>query len=587
MLEERGDRRADGMEARAPLRVLLIESDPRIAVWVGEMLRVSWPGPLVIAHAERLGDAVADLASSTADCVVLDVTPGDPDWAASIAQLGAAAADVPVLVLVESEDEESALIALRGGAQDCLDRSHLSSAQLRRALQNAIERKRAEVQLAHRALHDSLTALPNRALFEDRLSVALDRARRSGALVAVLFLDVDNFKVVNDTRGHLAGDRLLVELAERLRAMLRPMDTVARFGGDEFTFLFEDLADEREVVLIAERIARACRAPIQLEPGEATVTVSMGIALVTDPRTPAETLIRQADAAMYRSKERGGGRYELFDDSTRERALERLELEVELRRALDERQLCVHYQRSFSLAAGDAVVSLEALLRWQHPVRGLLRAEEFIPLAEESGLVIELGQYVLTEVLRALGQWRARWPHMTISVNLSLRELEDIGLVSMLGGALQAADVEPEALCMEVSENAVARNPVVARRVLRALKELGVQTAIDDFGLGHSSVLSLRRLPVDAVKIHGSLLAELGTDPDETPVVAAVVELAHALGLRVVAEGVESPAQVEELRALGCDLIQGFLLARPVPEEDVESLLDGADGEEEFEYSLS
>jgi predicted signal transduction protein with EAL and GGDEF domain len=385
----------------------------------------------------------------------------------------------------------------------------------------------------------------------------------------------------------MAGDRLLVELAERLRTMLRPMDTVARFGGDEFTFLFEDLADEREVVLIAERVARACRAPIALEHGEATVTVSMGIALVTDPRTPGETLIRQADAAMYRAKERGGGRYELFDESTRERALERLELEVELRRAIDQGQLRVHYQPSFSLTDTDAVVGLEALLRWEHPSRGLLGAEEFIPLAEETGLVVELGQYVLAEVLRPLAQWRLRRPQMTVSVNLSLRELEDIGLLSTLAGALRAADIEPDALCLEVTENAVARNPVVARRVLRALKEMGLHTAIDDFGLGASSVLALRRLPVDTVKIHGSLLAELGTDPEDKPVVAAMVELAHALGLRVVAEGVESPAQVEELRALGCDRMQGFLLAKPVPEEDVESLLDRADGEEEFEYSLS
>jgi diguanylate cyclase (GGDEF)-like protein len=587
LLEDRGDRRADGAGARAPLRLLLVEPDPRVAVWVGEMLRASWREPVVLAHAERLGDAVADLAGSTTDCIVVDVSPNDPDWPAAIEQLRGAAADVAIVALSDGGDEEAAITALRAGAQDCLPKPHLSPAQLRRVLQHAIERKHAEVALAHRALHDSLTSLPNRALFEDRLGVALDRARRSGALVAVLFLDVDNFKDINDTRGHMAGDRLLVELAERLRTMLRPMDTVARFGGDEFTFLFEDLADEREVVLIAERIARACRAPIALEPGEATVTVSMGIAMVTDPRTPAETLIRQADAAMYRAKEGGRGRYELFDESTRERALERLELEVELRRALDERQLRVHYQPSFSLSDTDAVVGLEALLRWEHPSRGMLGAEDFIALAEETGLVLEIGQYVLTEVLRPLSQWRLRRPAMTISVNLSLRELEDIGFLAMLTGALRAADVEPEALCLEVAENALARNPVVARRVLRALKDMGVQTAIDDFGIGPSSVLALRRLPVDAVKIHGSLLAELGSDPEETPVVAALVELAHALGLRVVAEGVESPAQVEELRALGCDRMQGFLLARPVPEEDVESLLNRVDGEEEYEYSLS
>jgi diguanylate cyclase (GGDEF)-like protein len=536
------------------------------------MLRGCWPEPLIIAHAERLDDALSDIGGTPAGCIVIDVARPQYGWLDEVEQLRNDAADVPIVVLADNSDDESAIAALRVGAQDYLDKSLLSPRTLRRAIRHAIERKHAEVELAHRALHDSLTALPNRALFLDRLGVALDRARRSGASVAVLFLDVDNFKDINDSRGHSAGDHLLVELAERLRTMLRPMDTVARFGGDEFTFLFEDLADEREVVLIAERIAQACKTPIDLDRGEVTVTVSMGIAMVADPRTPADTVIREADIAMYRAKEKGGSRFELFDESTRDRALERLELEVALRRAIEERQLQVHYQPSVSLRESVAVTGLEALLRWQHPERGLIGAEEFITLAEETGLVLELGQYVLAEVLRPLAQWRLVRPDMTIGVNLSLRELEDIGLVSTLTAALRAADVAPDALCLEVTESAVARNPAVAGRVLRALKDMGVHTLIDDFGTGSSSVLA-----VDGIKLHESLLSELDSNGDGPPVVGAVVELAHALGLRVVAEGVETEAQAEELRALGCDGAQGFLFARPVPEEAVEGLLGPAE----------
>ncbi len=308
--------------------------------------------------------------------------------------------------------------------------SDLNPSILRRSVLAAIERKRSESQLAHRALHDELTGLPNRALFLDRLGVALDRSRRTSASVAVLFLDVDNFKEVNDSLGHAAGDRVLASLAERLRAMLRPMDTVARFGGDEFTFLFEELASEREVVLIAERISRTTSAPIRLEDGEVTVTVSIGIAMVGDPNIPPETMIREADAAMYRAKELGRSRYELFDEASRTRAMERLELEAALRLAVERSELQVHYQPKVSLDAAPAVTGFEALVRWQHPDRGLLAPDQFLPLAEETGLMLPIGEFVLDQALRQLARWRALNPALTMSVNLSSRQLEDAGLVS-------------------------------------------------------------------------------------------------------------------------------------------------------------
>jgi diguanylate cyclase (GGDEF)-like protein len=557
-----------------PVRILLVEDDPRAALIIGEMLRTTWPRGLVLSHAERLGDATQELLDRGATCVLLDLSLAEADQLTSVEQVRTAAPDVPIVVLADRADEAAALLAIRAGAQDYVIKPELYPALLSRTLRYAIERKRSEVQLAHMALHDPLTGLPNRALFLDRLGVALDRSRRTSASVAVLFLDVDNFKEVNDRLGHAAGDRLLTGLADRMRAMLRPMDTVARFGGDEFTFLFEDLASEREVVLIADRISRATSVPIRLEDAETSITVSIGIAMVGDPAVLPESLIREADAAMYRAKELGRSRYELFDEASRQRAMERLELEAALRHAVDRSELRVHYQPKVSLSDGIGVIGFEALVRWEHPERGLIAPAEFIPLAEETGIVLAIGEYVLGEALRQIARWRLSKPDVTVSVNLSARQLEDTGLASMLAGAMRATDVDPDALCLEISERAVMLKPEVSTRALQGLKTVGVRIAIDDYGTGTSSLTSLKRLPVDTLKIHESFVSGLDGNPEDASLVSAVVELGHALGLNVVAEGVETDRQLQELRAMRCDGAQGFLFGKPVPEDEANALLD-------------
>ncbi len=402
-----------------PARILLVDHNPRSALLIGEMLRSVWPGGLVLSHTERLADATQELLERGATCVVLDLSLPDSDGLSAVDQVRIATPNVPIVVLSDRVDEELAVLAIRAGAQDYLIRDDLTASVLGRALRYAIERKRSEVQLAELALHDPLTGLPNRALFLDRLGVALDRSRRTNASVAVLFLDVDNFKQINDTLGHSAGDRLLIELADRLRGMLRPMDTVARFGGDEFTFLFEDLASEREVVLIAERISSTARVPITLDDTEATITVSIGIAVVADPAIPAETVIREADVAMYRAKELGRSRFELFDEASRHRAMQRIELEAALRHAVERSELRVHYQPEFSLAGEGGPIGFEALVRWEHPERGLIAPAEFIPLAEETGMVLPIGEFVLSAALHQLVRWRRSRPALTMSVNLS------------------------------------------------------------------------------------------------------------------------------------------------------------------------
>jgi diguanylate cyclase (GGDEF)-like protein len=561
--------------------VLIIEENPRDAGLIAEMLRATWPEGLVLSHAQRFKDATQELLDYGASCVVLALS--EEDGLEPLEHVRTCAPDVPIVVLADRADESPATVAesratlaVRSGAQDYLVKHELNAIQLRRAVANAIERNRSEVQLAHRALHDPLTGLPNRALFLDRLGVALDRSRRTATAVAVLFLDVDNFKQINDSLGHAAGDRLLEALAERMRSMLRPMDTVARFGGDEFTFLFEDLDSEREAVLIAERISSAAGLPLMLPDGEAAVTVSIGIAMVRDPGIASEAVIREADSAMYRAKELGRARFELYDESSRQRAMERIELEAALREAVERSELRVHYQPKISLDGSSSVLGFEALVRWDHPERGLIPPAEFMPLAEETGLVLAIGQYVATEALREHARWSQEHPDLTVSVNLSARELGDMGLVSMLKGMMAVSQTDPRTLSLEVTESAVAQDSEIAMRVLARLKDAGISLTLDDYGTGYSSLQSLTQLPVDSLKIHESFVHQLGHDPDQAPVVGAIVELAHALGLKAVAEGVETEDQLNQLTRLGCDAAQGFLLGAPVPASEAEAMLTHA-----------
>jgi diguanylate cyclase (GGDEF)-like protein len=540
---------------------------------IGEMLRAAWPQGLVIAHAQHFADATQELIDHGATCVLLDIAADDTDPLSSLQHLRSAASDVPVIVLSDRADEEFGLAAVKAGAQDFLRASELNPVLLARAVRYAVERKRSEVDLAHQALHDPLTGLPNRALFIDRLTVALDRSRRTGAPVAVLFLDVDNFKQINDSMGHAAGDLLLTVLADRFHAMLRPMDTVARFGGDEFTFLFEELESEREAVLIADRISRTANQPLVLGDGEMNVAVSIGIAIVTDPSVAPDTVIRDADAAMYRAKERGGSRFELFDESSRNRATERLELEEALRQAVERSELRVHYQPQVSLNGDTGLSGFEALVRWEHPERGLIDASEFVSLAESTGLIVPIGLWVLGQALRQVSRWRETRPGVTVSVNLSARQLADPALPANLATAIRDSGADPGVLYLEVTEDAVEKDPELAGRMLAAFDQLGVKLVVDDFGTGHSSLQSLRHLPLEEIKIHPSFVSGLGANPDDAALLGALVELGHALGVTVIAEGVETDTQLAHLRDLGCDGAQGYLFSRPLPEEGVLALL--------------
>ena len=435
-------------------------------------------------------------------------------------------------------------------------------------------RKHAEDQLRHDALHDALTGLPNRALFMDRLGQALARMRgRKGSDFSVLFIDLDRFKVVNDSLGHMAGDELLVTTAHRLLRCVRPEDTVARLGGDEFTVLIEDVPDGAEAGRVAERIQKELSAPLTLSGQEVVSTPSIGIAHGKPDYTSAEEILRDADLAMYRAKSRGRAGHAEFDPAMHKSAVALLQLESELRRAVERRELAVRYQPVVSLKTG-AIAGFEALVHWNHPLRGLLRPLEFVPLAEETGLVVQIGEWVLREACRQTREWQQRYPlALTVGVNLSARQFLNVDVVDTVARALADSGLPPHNLRLELTESMLMDNAPKAAQVLAELRGLGVSLDLDDFGTGYSSLSYLHHFRLDTLKIDRSFVARGTEAGGNWEIVTAIVNLARGLRLTLIAEGVENDAQLEELRRLGCEYGQGYLFGKPLAAQEMEELL--------------
>jgi diguanylate cyclase len=551
----------------SPLRILLVEDSPEYALLVRELLLAAAGGAagLEIVHRATLSEAEPELGGDDVSCVLLDL--GLPDTAGldGLARIQEVAPTLPVVVLSGERSEDVAVQAVHQGAQDYLVKRGATGELVLRSIRYAMERKRNQVAQAHQALHDSLTGLPNRTLLIDRMEVALARSERGGHRVALLFLDLDRFKLVNDSFGHDEGDRLLCAVAQRLSGLLRPSDTVARFGGDEFMMLCDEIQDERQAVLVAERLSGGMAEPFVLDGRDLFVGISIGIAFGSGHETTPLDLIRDADHAMYRAKQHGV-RYELADSDASDRAVARLSTESQLHRALERQELRLAYQPEVDLTARQ-IFSVEALLRWRHPERGMLGPREFLETAEETGLIVPIGEWVLDTACAQLAEWRRAQvcaPEMTASINLSLRQLAEPGLLDRVQAAIETNRIPPEALCFEITESVVAADQQEVMRQLGELKAMGIGLSLDDFGVGLSSLSALDRYPLDMLKIDRSFVGRLGSGGVRAErMFSAVLSAARAVGLKAVAEGIETRSQLETIKRLGCEAAQGFFLSRP------------------------
>jgi diguanylate cyclase (GGDEF)-like protein/PAS domain S-box-containing protein len=436
------------------------------------------------------------------------------------------------------------------------------------------ERMQTQERLQHMAQHDALTELPNRVLFLDRLKQALARARWHKRLVAVLFVDMDRFKTINDTLGHEIGDKLLQALAERFSAGVREGDTVARFGGDEFVILLDDVGSDKDIGAVAQKVLETLAPPFDIDGQSLYITASIGVSLYPNDGEDSTTLLKNADIAMYRAKELGKNTYQFYSADMSARAFERLTLESSLRHAIERNEFRLHYQPQIDSASG-AILGVEALLRWQHPDFGLVAPAEFIPLLEETGLIVPAGEWVFHTACEQLRAWHAAgWPTLRMAVNLSPRQFQAAGLAMMVERWLATTGCDPGLVELEITENILLRHAAATLDTLEALRALGVRLAIDDFGTGYSSLSYLRRYSIDTLKIDRSFVHDVPGDADDSALASAIVVLAQSLKLNVIAEGVETEAQRDFLQQRGCLVMQGYLFSRPVPAEDIPCLLE-------------
>jgi len=501
-----------------------------------------------------------------------NVHPDEVGWVASVLKEVLESPGAEKTIELRVRDAQDVIHVMEATGKNLLDDPNVEGLLV--TLRDVTERKALEEQLKHQAFHDPLTGLANRVLFIDRVEHALARSARTPHSLAVLFLDIDDFKTVNDSLGHGAGDQLLVVVAQRLRSVLREGDTAARLGGDEFAILLED-ADEEAPTQVAERILTALRRPAAVQHRELSTRASIGVALRASPKQSAEELLRNADIAMYTAKAKGKARVEVFEPGMQEAAINRLELRGDLEAALEQSQFTLNYQPIVSLRSGE-LYGFEALVRWNHPRRGMLLPAEFIPLAEETGMISQLGRWVLEEATRQAGRWQADFPGargLTVAVNVSARQFDEPELVSWVADALRSSGLLPHLLTLEITESVLVQDTESAIETFRQLKALGVRLAIDDFGTGYSSLSYLHRFPIDTLKIDRSFVATVGPRREEAALVRSIINLSQTLDIETVAEGVEEAAQMGRLKALGADLAQGYYFAKPLAPDEVPAVL--------------
>ena len=572
-----------------PLHVLLVEDNGVDALLLREMFSKEAPGSLELTYLTCVSDALLHLAKGGVDIVLLDTGLPDTHGLDSVRRVHELAPNVPVLVLAGLNDETLASEALKEGAQDYLIKGQLESRALPRALRHAVERHRLQtdadqvkklqlaltddfliaaratsLEMSHSASHDALTDLPNRVLFNDRLTQAISLAERQKKQLAVMYIDLDHFKKINDSLGHEIGDKLLQSVAERLKESVRRSDTISRLGGDEFLVLLSQVEHEEDAIFSARKILRALTVPYVINRNSLDVSVSIGVSAYPSDGQDAEGLINKADNALYEAKRNGRNTYQFFRGEMHARLAERQSLEADLRCALGRNEFVLHYQPKLNLKTG-MITGVEALIRWLHPQRGLVYPGQFVPVAEECGLIRSIGQWVLLEACKQARAWIDEGLGVVpVSVNVSATEFGAKDFLSGVRAVLIATGVEPENLELELTESVLMHDAEAAVVTLVKLKAMGVQVAIDDFGTGYSSFSYLRRFQSDALKLDHSFVQEIAADPRDAAIVSAMINLGRSLEQRIVAEGVETSAQLEFLQRHGCGEGQGYYFSRPV-----------------------
>lgn len=573
-----------------PTSVLLISDNDSDADQFDGIVWAVASAAFEVVRAASHAEAAFYLDGRTVDCAVVVVGPPDSEALEIVGTLAARSPAMALVTVTGGDGDELGRATIEAGATDYVSRSALEGELLVRCIRHAVlrkhfessladareEREVAEEALQHHTFHDPLSGLPNRLLFLRRLGEALDIRSPEGSTVGVVYVDVDRFKVINDSLGYPVGDQLLSVMATRLSRLMRHGETLARIGSDEFCVLREGLASEAEAISLADQICEAMTEPLAWEGGEVVLSVSAGVAVATPEPTSPDSLLSDAEAAMYRAKIEGRARTAVFAPTMRTKAIGRLDTEMALRRSIIDGDLRLHYQPIVHLVDGQ-VLGHEALVRWDHPTRGMLRPDQFIAIAEETGLIIPLGTWVLQEACRQAKRFQTRdprWSELTMSVNLSGRQLGQPDLIDLIASALDDAHLRPEYLQLEMTEGILMDDTTATITILQTLKGLGVRLDVDDFGTGFSSLAYLKRFPVDVLKIDHSFVRDLGKDPEDSAIIAAVVSLANAFAFTVIAEGVETGLQRDCLVDLGCSRAQGYLFAHPVEASEAETALD-------------
>ncbi|MDX1485232.1 MAG: EAL domain-containing protein [Alphaproteobacteria bacterium] len=549
---------------------MLVSEEETAANQFGTLLEAAAPGRCQIDWTNGLAQAAQAIKKFRYSAVILHLVRPEDHNPQSIRAVNDLLDDTPLIICSASEDETVAIEALSAGAQDYVVMDDSNGKVLVRAIRHAMERKRMELRLCNLVHYDSLTQLPNRELLLDRLTQAIAQATRQQALVGLLLLDLDRFKMVNDTLGHEFGDKLLQDVAGRIRSCIRDSDTLARLGGDEFIVVLNGISGAQDAAKVAKKIIDELSKPIVIDGHEVFVTTSIGISLFPSDGMDKNALITNADVAMYRAKEEGRNHFQFYTYGMNATTVEQLTLENDLRRAIERDELLLHYQPQVDLADGR-IIGVEALVRWQHPELGLIPPARFIPIAEETGLIVPIGQWVLKTACAQARQWiDAGMPPLVVSVNMSSRQFHQEDMLETVTTALEESGLDAEHLALEITESSLMQKPEDAVVTLCLLHNMGVGIAIDDFGTGYSSLGHLKRFPLHALKIDRAFVSDVTENPEDAAIVGAILAMAHSLKLRVIAEGVETRNQLDFLKQAGCDAIQGFLISKPVTAEEIE-----------------